>query len=195
MKKKTDVLSFVDSAKNGNRKSFEKLVLLFQKDVCYYINSLISKQSVAVELTQETFIRAYNALKTIKNPNQFKFWLFGIARNVTFVHLRKMGNQNQVDIQDLEHPSYDSQREEQIKDVISVIFNKLRDTEKEALVLIDKEGFSYDEAAEILNITVANLTSRVNRARDEFIKIYESLGVDFTGLLVLPKKPNNGDAA
>src|SRR5688572_9668702 len=68
---------------------FEKLVEQYQRDIINFHYRLVGNRFEAEDLAQETFLKVYNKLDSLKEPEKVKSWMFSIARNVTIDFFRK----------------------------------------------------------------------------------------------------------
>lgn len=139
--------------------------------------SLCGDVDRANDLVQETVMKAWNKLGSFQEGTNFKAWLFTILRNTYFSECRKL--RREVKDQDGEYSARLSVHPEQPGHMDFADFKKaltqLSDDQREALILIGAEGFSYEEVAEICGCAVGTVKSRVNRAR---VRLGEILNVD-----------------
>ena len=129
--------------------------------------SLCGDLDRADDLVQETLVKAWNNLSSFEQGTNLKAWLFTILRNTYFSECRKL--RREVKDPDGELAAKLSVRPEQHGHMDMVDFNaalaKLSDDQREALILVGAEGFSYEEVAAICGCAVGTVKSRVNRAR------------------------------
>lgn len=129
--------------------------------------SLCGDVDRADDLVQETLVKAWNSLASFEQGTNLKAWLFTILRNTYFSECRKL--RREVKDPDGELAAKLSVRPEQHGHMDLFDFNvalaKLSDDQREALVLVGAEGFSYEEVASICGCAVGTVKSRVNRAR------------------------------
>lgn len=134
-------------------------------------------KSIAEEIAQEVFVRAYFNINKFRFASRFSTWLTRIALNQTssYFSSKKYRNQNATESfdpsrHDLSDQEHSNEKEEQEKAasliknfhlVLATIKPKLRDV----LVLCALEEKSYQEAAEILEIPIGTVRSRLNKAR------------------------------
>ena len=126
----------------------------------------------ADDLVQETLVKAWNKFDTFEAGTNLKAWLFTIMRNEFYSQMRKRGRE----VQDSEgvfaaqlatHP--EQQGHMDLADFRSAL-EALPDDQREALMLIGANGFSYEEAAAIAGVAVGTIKSRVSRARTRLVK-------------------------
>lgn len=122
---------------------------------------------LAGDLVQEAFSKAIRQKDQLKNKAAFDAWIYTILANCWRDHCRRQ--KETVDIDDVElidesDPELDSHRMEIIQSVRSALA-KLSNDQRQIVTLIDLEGFSYNEVAEILSIPIGTVMSRLCRAR------------------------------
>jgi RNA polymerase sigma-70 factor, ECF subfamily len=137
-----------------------------------FANSLCGDPTRADDLVQDTLVKAWTNLASFEKGSNLKAWLFTILRNTYFSELRK----RRREVEDADGAIYErmSVLPEQPIHMDLVDFKKafgcLSDDQKEVLLLVGAEGFSYEEAAEITSAAVGTVKSRVNRARSALTK-------------------------
>jgi RNA polymerase sigma-70 factor (ECF subfamily) len=144
-----------------------------------FARSFANDPARADDLVQETLVKAWNSRDSFTPGTNFRAWLFTILRNVYFSQHRKL--RREVDDPDDHYQNSLSVPPEQyghldlsdFRDALST----LPSDQREALVLVGAEGFSYEEAAEICGCAVGTIKSRVNRARNRLVEL---LGDDDT---------------
>jgi RNA polymerase sigma-70 factor (ECF subfamily) len=158
----------VEQAQLGNEEALSLLVDRFQKRLyrfCYY---LTSRPDTAEDLSQETFVRVLTNLKKLKEPRKFESWLFQIAKNLFWDHLRS-SRRTDVLADDLTQTSESPDLHIQITRTLA----QLEPQDRLVLLLVDLQGHSYLEAAEIIDVSVEALTSRIYRARRAFLEAFD----------------------
>lgn len=144
--------------------------------------SLCGNADRADDLVQETLIKAWNKLDTFEEGTNLKAWLFTILRNTLYSEFRKV--KREVADTDNEYSSRLAvapvqQDHVDIQDLVTAL-GKLPGEQREALILVAAEGFSYEEAAEISGCAVGTIKSRVNRARVRLAQLVDlDPGEDF----------------
>lgn len=142
-----------------------------------FARSLCGAADQADDLVQETLVKAWKSRASFDPGSNLKAWLFTILRNTYLSELRK--RKYEVQDQDGELAQQLSVKDSQTGHMDLVDFQKafalLSAEQREALILIGAEGFSYDEAAVMCGCAVGTMKSRVNRARG---KLGELMGVE-----------------
>jgi RNA polymerase sigma-70 factor, ECF subfamily len=145
-----------------------------------FARSFTNDTARADDLVQETLVKAWNGRDSFTPGTNFRAWLFTILRNVYFSQHRKL--RREVDDPDEMQQKALAVLPEQYGHLDLADFRtalaKLPGEQREALLLIGAEGFSYEEAAAICGCAVGTIKSRVNRART---RLTELLGVEGPG--------------
>ena len=131
------------------------------------------------DLVQEALTKGFKSLKTLRDVKAMDAWLFDILKNCWRDHLRRSRTMEDID----DHLDFEplifndeSERRQTIKKVRNAVY-KLPLGQREVMSLVDIEGFSYAEVAEILDIPVGTVTSRISRARESLRKMLYELEV------------------
>ena len=142
-----------------------------------FARSLCGNAHQADDLVQETLVKAWKNQSSFAEGSNLKAWLFTILRNTYLSERRK--RKHEVEDQDGILASQLSTHGEQNghMDLLDFqnAFSQLPQDQREALILIGAEGFSYEEAALMCGCAIGTVKSRVNRARG---KLCEMLGVE-----------------
>lgn len=122
---------------------------------------------LADDLTQEALAKALKNVGQLKNPDALKSWSFGILRNCWVDHFRSNRDMDDVDNQILADEQTPERHHEQqnIVDKVRGAVSELPEGQRHVLTLIDLEGCSYAEVADILDIPIGTVMSRLCRAR------------------------------
>jgi RNA polymerase sigma-70 factor (ECF subfamily) len=135
----------------------------------------------AEEMAQEVFLKVYRGLPAFRAESSFSTWLYRITVNTCKNELRRRSRQPTLLDPDLESlgillPTVPSAEEvliaHQQRDAIQETLNRLSVADREALILRDVQGFSYQEIAEVLGIGLSAAKMRVRRARLAFRELY-----------------------
>lgn len=161
----------VTRAQRGEGKAFSELVARYQDRVYRFLLRLTHSADDALDLTQDTFLRAYQGIDRWRPEALFKTWLFRIARNVAFDRLRRAGRVEFVELDedvDVQDPASGpdavieiAQRYSQLEAALA----RLPAEHREILLLREIEEMSYDDIALVLELNVGTVKSRIARAR------------------------------
>jgi len=163
----------------GDVNAFEKLVTEYEKAVYAIAQRMTGNAEDAADMTQETFIKAYNSLSSFRGDSKFSVWLYRIANNVCLDFLRSKsrrptvslstedddGEETQLDIAD-ESQSPELLLESSLtRDAVRRGLDSLPPDYKQILLLREIQGLSYEEIAAALGIESGTVKSRIFRAR------------------------------
>lgn len=177
---------FLERLRRGEAAAFERLVAEQSGDVYALLYRLTSDAEEARDLTQETFLRAFQSISRFRGDANLKTWIYRIAVNQArnrwrWWHRRKRDVTVSLDATDDRHtqplgatlrnedavdPEQETlarEREGQLREALL----GLRQSYREAVILRDVEGFSYEEIADTLQISIGTVKSRISRGRLE----------------------------
>jgi RNA polymerase sigma-70 factor (ECF subfamily) len=177
---------FLERLKRGEVAAFEQLVAEHTSDVYALLYRLTSDTEEARDLTQETFLRAFQSISGFRGDANLKTWIYRIAvnqarnrwrwwrrrkRDVTVSldatddrHAQPLAaTLRNDDAIDPEQETLGKEREGQLREALL----GLRRSYREAVILRDVEGFSYEEVADTLQISIGTVKSRISRGRLE----------------------------
>lgn len=173
-------LELVRLVQAGEKKAFDVLVLKYQQKVVNIVMRYVRDQSTAMDISQETFIKAYKGLKNFRGDSAFYTWLYRIAINTAKNYLVTMKRRlpaTDIDAQEAEQyetatglreigsPESELQKDEVHQAIIKTV-QQLPDDLRTAISLREIEGFSYEEIAEAMGCPIGTVRSRIFRARE-----------------------------
>jgi RNA polymerase sigma-70 factor (ECF subfamily) len=164
----------------GDFSAFEELVDKYQGRIYRHLRKIVRDDNQAEDLLQETFFSAYKGLNSFTGASSFSTWLFRIATNAALMFLRKNTH---------DHVEYDDETANQAhemmtaspefirtplemllsmegKKIVEDAIGDLPVIYRTVIALRDMEGFSLEETADVLGITVPAVKSRLHRARN-----------------------------
>ena len=160
------------------------LVGTYQTPILNYIYRLIGDADLAEDLAQDTFIRAYQALDRLDLSEDAaprrRGWLYRIAHNLATDHLRRKALLRWLPLDDLLGLGKSEPRIQEAGEIepVHLALAKLSPDQRQVLLLFNQQGLEADEVAEVLGITAAAARKRRQRAREQFIAVYEELTSD-----------------
>ncbi|MDI1342351.1 sigma-70 family RNA polymerase sigma factor [Polaromonas sp.] len=158
-------------AQRGDVAAFSELVARYQDRIYRFLVRLTRSEDDALDLTQETFLRAYQGLPRWRPDALYKTWLFRIARNLAFDLLRRHKRVEFVALdEDAEiadpAPGPDAALEtSQRLRLLEAALLRLPVEHREILLLREIEEMSYEEIAVVLDLNPGTVKSRIARAR------------------------------
>jgi len=189
---KNDDAKLIQRVLDGDDTAFSVLVKKHQKPVHALAWRKTGDFHVAEEITQDTFLKAYQNLSTLKEPQKFAGWLYVIAANYCKMWKRKKRLSTQsleaTDSAALEKATYsgyviaENERAtaEAQREVVKKLLAKLQESDRLVITLYYLGGMTYEEISEFLGVSVSTIKSRLYRARQRLKKeepmIRETLG-------------------
>ena len=175
-----DEISLVTRAMRGDLEAFNQLVLSYQ-DLAYGLaRSLLDDPFHAEDVTQESFIKAFQKIRQFRGGS-FRSWLLKIVTHTAYDHLRQYKRQVTVPLfpedergEEIESPSWVADpgpsteaivEQGELSGTIQRLLDELPEAYRSVISLIDLYELDYKEAAEILNVPVGTIKSRLARAR------------------------------
>lgn len=170
----------IERVKNGDKKAYDLLVLKYQQRVINLISRFVKNHADALDVSQETFIKAYKALPNFRGESAFYTWLYRIAVNTAKNHLtvqsRKI-TKSDYDVTEIEQIEGNMTLTEQttpenllikdeLQDIVLNTIENLPEDLKSAIMLREIEGLSYEEIAAVMECPVGTVRSRIFRARE-----------------------------
>lgn len=179
----------VRRVQKGEKGAFDLLVLKYQHKIVNLVMRYVRDPDLALDISQEAFLKAYRALPNFRGDSAFYTWLYRIAVNTAKNYLaaqRRRPMDVELDLQDPEqYDIHANLREMDTPEGVS-LSNELNETVMEAIqalpedlrtaiVLRELDGMSYEEIAESMECPVGTVRSRIFRARDFISRKIESL--------------------
>ena len=172
----------VSRARRGDLQAYDDLVRRYQERIYATIYHMTSNHEDANDLAQDSFIKAFQALKSFKGGSTFYTWLYRIAVNKTINFLKQRKNKHHLSLDDIdfnaEHdpdlmalishktPQRDAGLSELQKKLNEALL-KLSEPHRMVVVLHDVQGQSHDEIAEIMDCNIGTVRSRLFYARQQ----------------------------
>ena len=163
----------------GDAEAFRLIFERYSRPVISFIYDMVNDRALAEELTQETFVRAFRAIHTMRAETKLSTWLFGIARNVSRESLRARTRAgNHVDLADKSVMDLSDKKPAPVEGLLSKELNELI---RRSLAALDEDKrlvftlkvlhqCSYEEIAAITGFSLAKLKTDLHRARAEMRK-------------------------
>ena len=168
-----DETDCIDRARRGEVAAFSELVARYQDRIYRFLLRMTRSQEDARELTQETFLNAYTALPRWRPQAQLGTWLFSIARNQALDLLRRARRVDFVELDELHAaqipasqptPEAALQARQRLL-ALDKALAQLPVEHREILLLRDIEDMAYEDIAQVLDISLGTVKSRIARAR------------------------------
>ena len=175
-------------AARGREPAFRELLTRYERPVFSLIYRMVRDRTLAEDLAQEAFIRAFNAIDTYKTSYKFSNWILKIANNHTIDHLRKRKldtvsidgsphartadeiNQSRVVIESGDETPEEYVEHRELGNQIEEAIGELREEYRTVIVLRHVEGYAYDEIADVMDLPLGTVKTYLHRARGELRK-------------------------
>jgi len=164
-------------AAGGDREAFELLVHRYQRRITGFLAQIVGDLEVARELTQETFLRVWNAIGRFDNTYRFSTWIFRIAHNLGVDHLRRRrvptsslqvedreGREVQRDLEDRGRDPLGHLENRELAVVLRSSIRDLRPEYRDLVLLRHFAGLSYREIAELKEMPLGTVKNKLFRA-------------------------------
>ena len=194
---KNDDVVLIQRILAGDETAFASLVRKYQKQVHTLAWRKIRDFHIAEDITQETFLQAYQKLETLEDPTRFPRWLYVIADRLCIAWLRKNQRQTEpleeADLSGIETEAYSrfvatehaETFAEARRDLVEKLLAKLKENNRTVITLHYLEGMTYAEIVNLLGVPENTIRSRLLRARQQLKKyefmIQEALDITIEG--------------
>jgi RNA polymerase sigma-70 factor (ECF subfamily) len=174
----------IERVKRGDVRAFEMLVVKYQRRIERLIGRLVRDVDLVPDIAQESFIRAYRAIPQFRGDSAFYTWLYRIAVNTAKKALMELKRDPLVfetalasrdeddETSRVENELSDGETPEsilaskQVAGAVNAAIDALSDDLRQAIVLREIEGLSYEEIAEVMSCPIGTVRSRIFRARE-----------------------------
>ena len=177
-----DEKTLVRRAREGDLEAYDQLVRCYQERIYATIYHMTANHEDTNDLAQESFIKAFQALKSFKGGSSFYTWLYRIAINKTINFLKQRKNRIHLSLNDLDlNAEHDPDlialisdktpwREinlTELQEKLNTALLKLSESHRLVVVLHDVQGLSHDEIAKVMNCNIGTVCSRLFYARQQ----------------------------
>ncbi|MEZ5362421.1 MAG: RNA polymerase sigma factor [Bryobacterales bacterium] len=175
-----DDVALVERVREGDREAFNELVERHASKIFRLARHITKNDAEASDVLQDAFLKAYSRLDQFQGDAKFYTWLVRIAVNEALMRLRKRRGDKTVSLdQDVETEDGSMRREvadegedpeeaygrEEMREILERAIDSLSDTYRSVFVLRDVEGLSTEETADMLDLSISAVKSRLLRAR------------------------------
>ena len=170
----------IDRCLRKDNAAWDAVVARFRRKIFHIAYKFTGKHDDAEDLTQEIFLKVFKSLEKFNQSADFSTWLGSVARNYCIDHYRARKREREVLVDDLvafdlapaasgnpHRALEDRDRRSFLRHGLDALPDKLR----EAVVLRDLQGLSYNEMADRLRLPEGTVKSRINRGREELARL------------------------
>jgi len=184
----------IEGCKAGDKKAFEEVILHCQKKVFNIAYRMLGNREEAKDLAQEVFVSVFESIKGLREEIKFEAWLTQITLNHCrnrwkYLKRRQYFNTDSLDDPieteegDMPRQIYDPSdnpetlcEKKMIQQFVQNGLLRLKEDQRELIVLRDLQGFSYEEIGKWLHLPEGTIKSKIHRARMDLKAILEKFG-------------------
>jgi RNA polymerase sigma-70 factor (ECF subfamily) len=172
--------------------AFNELVITYERRVYGLVFRMLGRRDEAEDLAQEVFVQVFKAIDQFRGESKLSTWIYRIAVNLCknrtkYLSRRHAGEQDDIDaiaervpmsaaraatVGDVSRPD-ELVEGMQLEGIVKRAIQKLEPEFREALILADVEDMPYEEIAQIMNVPVGTVKSRIHRARAQLKALVE----------------------
>ncbi|MFN3195878.1 MAG: RNA polymerase sigma factor [Chlorobiota bacterium] len=167
----TELVNIFRTDKELSGEAFKILYERYSPNVHAYCFKIFNDDNIADDIFQETFMRFYQNVKVQNGNINILGYLITIARNLSLNHKKKFEKVVYSDRLDLYEANYVNQDRKELLELISMALEVLDFDYREAFILREYNGLTYEEISEVTGTTLNNAKSRVFRARNKIREI------------------------
>ena len=181
LKEETELLK---QSQQGNTEAFGELMRIYQSRIYALCLRTLRKEHDAYDATQESMIKMFRSIRKFRMESSFSTWMYRICVNTCLDMLRKQrrkrvesldalrkSGQNIRDLYDLDAAISDKEAQQ----VLTYLLSRLSISLRQIFVLREMEGLGYEEIADVMQIPIGTVKSRLYRARSQMGAQYNRL--------------------
>jgi RNA polymerase sigma-70 factor (ECF subfamily) len=172
-------------ARAGRETAYRELIRRYERPIFALLFRMVRDRELAEDLSQETFVKALNAIESYRPEFKFSSWIFKIANNAAIDHLRRreLDTLSLVGSPHAETPEamqatalqigarqespLDTVEAKELGGAIEIAIGRLRPEYRSCILLRHVEGRAYEEIAEMLDLPLGTVKTYIHRARNE----------------------------
>lgn len=179
----------LEGLRRGDGTAYEALIQRYEKPVYNLVSRLVDDPADAADAVQEVFLRVFRKVAWFRGESSLKTWIYRIAINEARNQRRWFGRHRQREVgletedasgrhgvwlEDQQPSPFDIALDHETRALIEDALNEVSPVFRAALVLREIEGLSYEEIAEILEVSLGTVKSRILRGRQALRKSLEA---------------------
>ncbi len=167
---------------HGDIDAYAAIMARYEQKLERYVLYLVHDTATARDIVQETFIRAYQNLRSYNPKYKFSSWLYRIAHNQAMNAIKKERHTVAVESDTFPDTAYDARIDELVDAKIlhqrvQQCLGRLAPKYREVVQLIYFENMKYEDASDVLRVPVSTVGVRLSRAKVQLLKICKQIGV------------------
>ncbi len=178
MGQESDDIQRIERCKSGDRAAFEELVRHYQDRIFSLCRYMLKNRHDAEDAAQDTFIKAYQNLRNFTPRASFYTWLYRIAVNTCLDRQKKPffeslfkwsahGEEATIELRSNKPSPEKIFETHQLADALHIALSRLSTKLRTVIILREIDGLTYEEIAEVLEVSVGTVKSRISRAKEE----------------------------
>jgi RNA polymerase sigma-70 factor (ECF subfamily) len=175
-------MEVIRRAQRGDERAFALIVHSYEAPIFNYVLRMVGSRTLAEDLTQDVFLRVFQGLRGYSRRARFTTWLFQVAKNRVVDEMRAVERRPKTVLAIEDAPRLEAvDAPIELSEAISTLWRAVEALSpdlKEALLLRDIAGLSYNEIADTLEVTLATVKWRIFKAREEVQQALEEQGVE-----------------
>lgn len=171
----------VRAAAGGDTEAFARLVRTYENKIYSLAFRMCGSADDASDIAQEVFLAAWRGLPSFRGDSGFATWLYRLTSNAAIDYLRRQKKQRGdmslddeelgLDAVDTGPGPQDAAERTEVRSVVAAGLQELSEGHRQVLVLREIQGLSYEEIADVLEVDLGTVKSRISRARSALRKI------------------------
>lgn len=171
----------VRAAAGGDTEAFERLVRTYENKIYHLALRMCGSSEEASDIAQEAFLAAWRGLPSFRGEANFATWLYRLTSNAAIDYLRRQKKERgdmSLDDEDLGLDAVDTgpgpqdaAERTEVRTAVTAGLQQLSEGHRQVLVLREIQGLSYEEIADVLEVDLGTVKSRISRARTALRKI------------------------
>ena len=167
---------WIARARAGDLEACGRLLDRYRERAVRLASHVLGRPSEAEDAAQEAFVRAFRHIRTYRGDSRFYTWLYHIVVRVCIERQRRARWKAETPLEEgwALHTLVDRSGESEARLLVEALMEQLTPPLRATLVLRELDGLEYEEIAKVLDVPVGTVRSRLNSARAQFRKLYES---------------------
>jgi RNA polymerase sigma-70 factor, ECF subfamily len=187
LKDLTDEELIQEFQENNTLEAYETLVNRFKDPLTNYVYRFLGDKDLCTDIVQDTMIKFYLHKDSYKSFAKFSTWIYTIAGNLARNELKRRkrrqifsldndDDEKKIQIEDNSFVSPERATDSEMKgEIIQKALLKVKPVYREVVILRDIDGLSYEEIAEITNLSIGTVKSRINRGRRHLQELLKNI--------------------
>jgi RNA polymerase sigma-70 factor (ECF subfamily) len=178
----TEEIELVKAALNGNKNAFGEIVERYRRMVARTVKGMLGDSVYAEDIGQEVFIKLYYSLSEFRGDSKLSTYIQRIAVNLTLNEIKRrkkffsmFSQKGNNEMYEFEVPDYDTQEKREASEIVTKALQAMDPKFRIILTMRMLQGYSTKETAEVLNLPLGTVLSRLSRAQEQLKIILKKL--------------------